>query len=109
MAVLVVKEPGIAPVVSTLVAAAGGGDSFPNTGVERFRVRNNDAASKTVTITAQNAAGCPAGTLHNIVLTVAAGAEQCVKNLPPARFNDANGRVVVTYSAVTSVFVGVEL
>lgn len=109
MAILVVREPSIAPVVSTLVAAAGGGDSFPNTGIERFRVRNSDAASKTVTITAQAAAGCPAGTLHNIVLTVAAGTEQCVKNLPPERFNDANGRVAVTYSAVTNVFVGAEL
>ncbi len=110
MAVLSVVNtaPGV-PATTTLVAAAGGGDSFPNTGVEQFRVRNADASSKTVTFVAQNAVGCPAGVLHNIVLTVPAGAEQTVRNLDMARFNDANGRVQVTYSAVTSVTVGVEV
>lgn len=108
MAVLSVVQAGQAPVASTLVAAAGGGDSFPNTGVERFRVRNADASSKTVTVVAQAAVGCPAGTLHNITITVPAGEERVITRLDPARFNDVNGRVNVTYSAVTSVTVGVE-
>jgi len=110
MAVLTVVQtaPGV-KATNTLVAANSGGDSFPNTGVERFRVRNGDASSKTVTIVAQKAAGCPAGTLHNLVLTVAAGEEQVVKNLDTVRFNDSNGRVNITYSAVTSVTVGVEV
>jgi hypothetical protein len=109
MAQLTVRIPAAAAgVVSTLVAAAGGGDQFANTGSERFRVRNNDASAKTVTIVAQNADGCPSNTPHNLVLTVAAGEERVVKNLRPERFNDVNGNVQITYSAVTSVFVGVE-
>lgn len=110
MAVLtVVSNTGNVFRSTLLVAAAGGGDSFPNTGVERFRVRNSDSSSKTVTIVAQNPAGCPAGTAHNIVQSVAVGDEMVIRNLDPARFNDANGRVNVTYSAVTSVTVGVEV
>ena len=109
MAVLNVAQTGITPVANTLVAAAGGGDHIPNTGVERFRVRNASGGSITATLAAVSAAGCPAGTLHNIVMTVPAGEERVVRNLDPARFNDANGRVAVTYSAVTSVTVGVEV
>ncbi len=108
MAVLTVVQASITPAVNTLVAAAVGGDSFPNSGVERFRVRNGSGGSITVTVAAQSAVGCPAGTLHNVVLTVAAGAEQVVGRLDPNRFNDVNGRVQVTYSAVTTVTVGVE-
>jgi len=108
MAVLTVVATSLTPAVSTLVAAAGGGDSFRNTGKERFRCRNASGAPITVTLAAQHAAGCPAGTLHDVVMTVAAGAEECVTNLDPARFNNSSGNVLVTYSSVTTVTVGVE-
>jgi hypothetical protein len=39
---------------------------------------------------------------------VLAATEQTIRNLDPARFNDANGRVNITYSGVTTLFVGVQ-
>lgn len=109
MAVLTTVQASITPAVNTLVAASGGGDKFNNSGVERFRVRNGGGSTITVTITAVAALGCPAGTLHDLVFTVAAGAEKVVGKLDPNRFNDVNGQVSVGYSAVTSVTVGVEV
>ncbi len=109
MAVLTAVQASVVPVVNTLVAAAGGGDKYNNSGRERFRVRNGGGSTITVTITAVAALGCPAGTLHDISFTVAAGAEKVVGALDPLRFNDSNGQVSVGYSAVTSVTVGVEL
>lgn len=109
MAVLTVVPTSITPTATTMVAAAGGGDEFRNTGKERFRIRNGGGSSITATIAAVSAAGCPAGTLHDITITVPAGQERCVTNLPTGRFNAADGNVDVTYSGVTSVTVGVEL
>lgn len=109
MAVLTVVPISVTPAETTMAAAAGGGDEFRNTGKERFRVRNGGGSSITATLAAVSAAGCPAGTLHNLVITVPAGEERCVTNLATARFNAADGNVDVTYSGVTSVTVGVEL
>lgn len=107
MAVLTVVPISVTPAVTTMVAAAGGGDEFRGTGKEILRVRNGGGSPITVTIAAVNPAGCPAGTLHNIAQAVAAGAEIAITNLNPDRFNAADGNVDVTYSGVTSVTVGV--
>lgn len=109
MAVLTTVQTTQAGTVATLVAAAGGGDKFNNTGRERFRVRNGSGSSINVTFTATGAAGCPAGTLHDLVVAVAAGVEKVFGPFDTARFNDASNQVSVGYSAVTTVTVGVEV
>lgn len=88
-------------------AANAGGDAFLNSGNEVFHVRNGGGASITVTLVAQNP--CNHGSLHNLVVTVpnTANVETQIKRLDPGRYNDANRKTQVTYSAVTSVFVAV--
>jgi hypothetical protein len=109
MAVLTTVQVAAGGAVATLTAAAGGGDKFNNTGRERFRVRNGSGASINVTFTAVRAAGCPAETLHDLVVAVAAGAEKVFGPFNTTRFNDANDQVSVGYSSATTVTVGVEL
>lgn len=91
--------------VST-AAAAGGGDSFANTGQEVLYVNNGGGSPITVTITAQNTKYLQE-TVSNRTVSVTNGTAQFIGPFPPAIFNDANGLVQITYSGVTSVTVAV--
>jgi hypothetical protein len=87
----------------TTQAAAGGGDTLQNDGQTVLYVKNGGGASINVTIT-------PAATPDGLafaprVVAVGAGAERLLGPYPPVFFNDVNGQVAVTYSAVTSVVV----
>lgn len=106
MALLAVQSISRVGTVITPVAAAGGGDSFANTGNETFRCKNGGGAPINVTFTGQTP--CDQGVTHNLVIAVAAGAEMGVKGLNPNRFNDGNRLTQVTYSGVTTVTVYVE-
>lgn len=87
----------------TYAAASGGGDVVLNAKGATLRVKNGDASSHTVTLTATKA--CDNGTLHDLgPTTVAAGAEKDIP-IPAKCVNAATGSCAVTYSAVTSVTV----
>jgi hypothetical protein len=93
---------GLNPI--TMNAANAGGDTVlvDRPGVS-ILVRNADATAKTVTIVdprTQYGQASP-----DVPIVIAAG-NQAVISLPP-EFADANGLVSITYSAVTSVTVGV--
>lgn len=111
MAVLTVQNVVLAGAVITPVAAAGGGDSFDNPSDERNElvVINGGGVSINVTIVTQPTSipvpGYGAVPLASEVIAVAAGATKRIGPFPAAKFNDANGRVNVTYSGVTSVTV----
>lgn len=80
------------------VAAAAGGDSFPNPSRVAFWVKNTAGAPRTVTFAAQRA--CEYGFTHDLAVTVADGFEGIlVKSFDAGRFNDSNNRVQVTYSS----------
>lgn len=110
MAVLTVTEITEAGVADGAAAAAGGGDSFANPDDERtvLKVINGGGGSITVTITpavvAATLPGFGAVTKANGGGSVGAGATRYFGPFPKA-YNDANGRVNVTYSGVTSVTV----
>lgn len=103
MALLTVTKPSLTGVTSNPVPASSGGDTFPNDGFTFLRVKNGGGSSITVTINSQTP--CNYGFDHDMTVTVAAGAEELIGTFPVNRFNDANGYVSVTYSAVTSVTV----
>jgi hypothetical protein len=109
MAILTVQKivpGGLEP--AALAAAAGGGDSFQNTGNEFVEINNGDVSDKTVTVEAQQ--NCNFGVDsndHNHAVVVTAGERRLIGPFPTDKYNDANGRVQLTYSAVTSVTVGV--
>jgi hypothetical protein len=101
MAILTVQRPGIGGATLTLTAAASGGDSFRNTGVESFEITNAHAsASRTVTFDSPGTCsfGLSANAAHDAVITVAAMTTKIIGPFPTGRFNDTNGRVQVTYS-----------
>lgn len=89
--------------VAALVAAAAGGDTT-EVGPGKFLVVNNgDASSKTVTISTPGTAS--GFDISDGSYVVAAG-KVCIIPLSSV-FRGGSGRSAVTYSAVTSVTVGV--
>lgn len=107
MAVLTIVEPTLAGVADSLVAAAGGGDSFVNNGLVLFVVNNGSGGALTVTFDDPNSQNPGAATQFNpdVAVAVPAGQRRTIGPFPPFRFNDPNGRVNVTYSGVTSLTV----
>lgn len=103
MATLAVQKPGLSGGATTLAAAAGAGDNFSNTGVEKLVVNNGSVAP--ITVTVDSKAPCNQGFDHNVVVAVAAGARVEIGPFPTNRFGSS---VDVTYSGVTSLTVGVE-
>ena len=99
-------------VVETLLAATSTGDEFVNSGVEFIHAQNGHAsASYVVTVTAQvtNIHHQQFGsvTKSNIAKTVAAGQDAFIGPFKQSAFNDANNKVQITYSAVTTLKVAV--
>lgn len=94
---------GLLDTGAALAAAASGGDTAEVGPGKFFVVLNGDASSKTVTI-------ATAGTVSGLAIAdgsyaVAAG-DTCI--IPLANvFRGSTGRASITYSAVTSVTVGV--
>ena len=108
MAVLAVQQITRAGLDPALAAAAAGGDAFPNTGRVFLRVANaNVGAARTVTIASQLPAGAiPQGAAKaDVDVAVPASDERWIGPFDPAAFNDANGRVVVTYDDEADVSV----
>lgn len=92
----------------TGVAAAGGGDVFPNTGKEIVIFKNGDASSKTVTfVTPATLDGLA---VTDLAVTVAAGELRAIGPFPPGIYSVgavAGGNLNITYSAVTSCTIAV--
>lgn len=111
MAVLTVTDILLSGVAFTLTAAGAGGDSFVNDSSERtfFAVTNGGGGSINVTIAKQGSSvpvpGYGALPLADEVIAVGAGVTRIIGPFPAAKFNDANGRVNVSYSGVSSVTV----
>ena len=89
---------------AALTAAEAGGDSFPNDGRTFFRVKNASGSPITITIAAVKASD--QGVTENIVSAIAATTgDVAFGPFPANEFNDTNGRVIVTYSGVTTLTV----
>lgn len=110
MALLAAQQPTPAGTVITLVSAAGGGDTYRVVPGTSIRVKNADATSKTVTVVSYKTPASTGLTDAGLVVPVAAGTEKEIR-IPDGeldRFiNPATGVGSITYSAVTSVTVGV--
>ena len=109
MAILGVQQISRAGMNPALAAAAAGGDAFPNTGRVFLRVKNAHATvARTVTAVSQLPAGAiPQGAVKtDLAVAVPALGERWIGPFDPASFNDANGRVVVTYDTEADLTVG---
>jgi hypothetical protein len=103
MAALTVQSLSAGAAIA-LSSAAGGGDTFANTGIERLMVTNGGGSPITVTIDSPGQCnfGVLANAAHDLAVTVAAGA---TKILPPLAVNQYGETASITYSGVTSVTV----
>lgn len=104
MAVLTVTTVDRAGVTLTGAAAAGGGDSFPNTGVEYAIFKNTSGGDITVTLDIQSTVDGQAVADRTVVIPATTG-HKVVGPFPPSTYNDANGRVNFAYSGVTNLTV----
>jgi hypothetical protein len=95
-----IVRTGLAP---SYGAAAGGGDEFANNGSVFYHVKNGGGGSITATFVTQSTVDGLA--VSDLAVAVPNGGERIVGPFPPGIYNDANGRVQVTYSGVTSVTV----
>lgn len=101
------QTPSLTGLNLTMNAAAGGGDSFENNGNVLLRVNNGSGAP--ITVTADGPRPDSFGITdnsHDLALTIPAGENRIWGPFPTNRFNDANGRVQLAWSGVTTVTFG---
>lgn len=110
MATLTVQTVTSSGVTPTYVSAAVAGDQVANPDGDTFvHVKNTSTASKVVTVTAQqtsvsNVPGYGTLTKSSVTVTVpATTGDKLIGPFPLLAFNNASGRLAVTYSAVTSL------
>lgn len=98
------QAAGLTP---TLVAASSGGDAFVNDGQTVLVVENSNAATRTLTvapvITSVQKDGAGTLSVPSMVNTIAATTGRAILGPFPAAYNDANGKVNITYSANAGV------
>lgn len=104
MATLIVTELDADGVTLSPASAGGSGDVFDNQDGDSFLYVNNGSGSS-IDVTFTGQAGPSGFTVSDVVVAVANGAEKLIGPFPPRYFNDANGRVAVSYSDNTSVTV----
>jgi len=97
-----ISRSGLEP---THNAADAGGDEFANTGDEFIHVTNGSGGAITVTIET-------GGTVDGLAIadrtvSVPAGEERLIGPFPKSTYDDGDGLVQLTYSAVTSLTVAV--
>lgn len=102
LTVQTIDRDGLTPV---LVAADVGGDKFVNTGKEFINVLNGSGAPITVTLDIRNTVD--AQVVTDRAISVPAGGTKFIGPIPPTIYNDANGEVDITYSAVGSLTIGI--
>lgn len=106
MATLTVSSLSLSDYNPDMVAADVAGDKFPNQSGVWFIIHNGSGASITATF-AHNVTAQPGITGANLVATIPAGEIRTLPFFGLARFSDVDNMVQVTYSAVTTVKVGV--
>ena len=89
---------GLSP---TYAAASAGGNEFENSGREFIHVKNGHTSPQTVTVNSQVV--CNQGFDHDVAVAIPASEERMIGPFPQSRFNDAGGKVQVTYSGVTAL------
>ena len=91
---------------ATTQAALVGGDAYKVQGVEWLVIVNGSGSSVTVTIAAVADNFGLVSSSNNITLAVPAGKTGIIGPLAATKYADSNGLAQITYSAVTTVTVG---
>lgn len=99
MAVLTVQDSNLAGITPAPVAGNSGGDSFANNGNVVLELINASGGAITVTADDANSPSPQNAQSFNpdVQISVPAGQRRIWGPFPTFRFNDANGRVNLTY------------
>lgn len=100
-------DAGNLDTLALLTAAAGGGDSFSMTGKDVLLINNGSGGTITVTLVAVADNFGITNAAHNLTFAILAGKLCSIGPTTLLRFRDANGLCQITYSAVTSLTIGV--
>lgn len=101
MADLTVQKVALTGLAPTFSTASAGGDKFINKGTEIIHIKNGGASP--ITLTIDSIEKCSHGFDHDLAISVPNGGERIIGPLGVNRFNGIDGKVSLTYSAVTSV------
>jgi hypothetical protein len=111
MATLSVESITESGVNATYNSAAGGGDQFANNGEVILHIKNSDASSHTVTVTAQQTShtigNVGSVTKSSASVAVPASGERFLGPFPTYAFNDSSGMAQITYTSATGMTVAV--
>lgn len=91
----------------TLAAASAGGDEFANTGKELLVVQHTNGAGSAVTLTIVTQTTSDGLALADKTVAIDPGELHVLGPFPKGIYNDANGKVQLTWSAVTDIEIGV--
>ncbi|NVM56425.1 MAG: hypothetical protein HWN66_22195 [Candidatus Helarchaeota archaeon] len=83
-------------------ACAAGGDAVVNDGRIFLHFVNGATESE---VTVDSVRACDQGVDHNVVVTVPASEDKMIGPFNKDRFNDANGKIQITYTNVTTITV----
>jgi len=101
LSIQTIARAGITP---AYVAAAGGGDAFANSGKELIHIKNGGS---TMTLTIVTQATQDGLAVADRAVVVTGGEERVIGPFPASIYNDGTGKVQLTYSAVTTVTIGI--
>jgi hypothetical protein len=110
MALLTVTDVGESLAWANCDATSAGYDAFHNDGKCNILVHNGSASTRTVTVVAQDAMGCPAGELHDATVTIPAGdyGNLAPAQLEAARFNNRQtGQSRIEYDDETDMVIAI--
>ena len=105
MATLTAQEIDRDGLNPSFAACDAAGDEFANLGVEFIHVKNGDVSAHTVTIETSRTVDGLAVADRDVAIP--AGEERLIGPFPKQTYDDADGKVQLTYDAVTSVTIAV--
>ena len=94
-------------VEAAMTAADATGNFFTNTGREWVKITNGGGSSITATFVTQGTynVGATSYSINDLAVSVGASETKLIGPFDKALYNDANARVQITYSGVTTVTV----
>lgn len=97
------QDLAVSGITPTFTAVSAIADDFylTNNGRVLLEVANDSGSSVTVTITGENS--CDQGFTHDETITIDDGDSDIIGPFSMTRFNDENGRVLINFSAATSI------
>lgn len=107
MATLTVQSATLAGTAITMSNCAAGGDEYVMTDSKTAILLTNAHAGNDYTVTVASGVNCNYGTDHDVAVSVVHGTTKLIGPFSYTRFKDANKKVQITYSGVTTMTIAV--